>query len=181
MLRRQRRPTVLVTHDVLDAVVLADRVLVLLDGRVVEQGPTRDVLSRPREPFTARLAGLNLLPGTADEDGLVFDGTPLRGRTAEPLTTGDPAAAVFAPAAVAVHRDRPGGSPRNALAVRLSSLEPRGDVVRVRGAVGDRSLAADVTPAAVADLRLEPGEEVWFAVKAAEVAIHPLFGGSSGA
>ncbi|RKT83746.1 molybdate transport system ATP-binding protein [Saccharopolyspora antimicrobica] len=181
VLGRQEKPTVLVTHDVLDAVVLADRLVVLLDGCIVEQGPTREVLSRPKEPFTARVAGLNLVPGVARENGVEFGETVLSGRIAEDVDQGRPAAAVFAPAAVAVHREPPGGSPRNALRVRLAGLEPRGDVVRVRGVVRDCSLAADITPAAVADLRLSPGDEVWLAVKAAEVAIHPLSGGSSGA
>lgn len=206
VLRRQQRPTVLVTHDVLDAVVLADELVVLLDGRIVEAGPTRQVLSRPREAFTARIAGLNLLPGVAADGGLELVGgttasvamepgsgaaggaegqdgaaVALHGRVAEPLEAGEPAAAVFAPSAVAVHRDRPHGSPRNTIPVRLTGLEPRGDVVRVRGAVRDCPLAADVTPAAVADLSLVPGDEVWFVVKAAEVAIHPVSGGSSGA
>lgn len=181
VLRRQPGPTVLVTHDVLDAVVLADRLVVLLDGRVVEQGPTREVLSRPKEPFTARVAGLNLVPGVALDHGVEFGDTVLSGRVAEDMAQGEAAAAVFAPSAVAVHREPPGGSPRNALRVRLAGLEPRGDVVRVRGVVRDCWLAADITPAAVADLQLVPDDEVWFAVKAAEVAVHPLSGGSSGA
>lgn len=181
VLRQQGKPTVLVTHDVLDAVVLADRLVVLLDGSVVEQGPTRDVLARPREAFTARVAGLNLLPGTAREDGIAFGDIVVSGRVAEPVDGAEPAAAVFAPTAVAVHREPPRGSPRNAIPVRLAALEPRGDVVRVRGVVRGCSLAADVTPAAVADLGLVPDEEVWFVVKAAEVAIHPVSGGSSGA
>ncbi|WP_344684044.1 TOBE domain-containing protein [Saccharopolyspora taberi] len=181
VLQHQEHPTVLVTHDVLDAVVLADRLVVLLDGRIVEQGPTREVLARPREAFTARIAGLNLLPGTAAAGALALGDITLTGHVAEPLDEGEPAAAVFAPAAVAVHRELPGGSPRNAIPVQVTGLEPRGDVVRVRGSVGDCAPAADVTPAAVADLALAPGERVWFVVKAAEVAIHPLSGGSSGA
>ncbi|MGP4019393.1 sulfate/molybdate ABC transporter ATP-binding protein [Saccharopolyspora sp. 5N708] len=181
VLRRQEKPTVLVTHDVLDAVVLADRLVVLLDGRIVEQGPTRDVLARPKEAFTARVAGLNLVPGVAAADGVSFGDNTISGRIVEAVEPGEAAAAVFAPAAVAVHRERPHGSPRNAIPVRLAALEPRGDVVRVRGVVRACSLAADVTPAAVADLGLTPDDEVWFVVKAAEVAIHPVSGGSSGA
>ncbi|MEB3369276.1 sulfate/molybdate ABC transporter ATP-binding protein [Saccharopolyspora mangrovi] len=182
VLRRQEMPTVLVTHDVLDAVVLADRLLVLQDGRVVEQGPTSDVLSRPREAFTARLAGLNLLAGTAIDGGVRIGEEIISGRIAEELQAREPAAAVFAPAVVAVHRERPHGSPRNALPVTVSALEPRGDVVRVRATgPSEAGLAADVTPAAVADLGLSAGEEVWFVIKATEVAIHPVSGGSSGA
>ncbi|MFC7341248.1 sulfate/molybdate ABC transporter ATP-binding protein [Saccharopolyspora griseoalba] len=181
VLRGQRTPTVLVTHDVLDAVVLADRLLVLLDGEIVEQGPTREVLARPREPFTARIAGLNLLAGEAVEDGVAVGEHRISGRAVEEVVPGEAAAAVFAPSAVAVHRERPGGSPRNALRGRVSALEPRGDVVRVRGVLPDGAIAADVTPAAVAELGVTSNDEVWFAVKAAEVAIHPVSGGSSGA
>ncbi|TDC99144.1 ATP-binding cassette domain-containing protein [Saccharopolyspora terrae] len=182
VLRRQEMPTVLVTHDVLDAVVLADRLLVLQDGRVVERGPTSEVLSRPREAFTARLAGLNLLTGTAIDGGVLIGEEIISGRVVEELQAREPAGAVFAPSAVAVHRQRPHGSPRNALPVRVAALEPRGDVVRVR-ATGPSAagLAADVTPAAVAELGISAGEEVWFVIKATEVAIHPVSGGSSGA
>ncbi|MGH3929319.1 MAG: sulfate/molybdate ABC transporter ATP-binding protein, partial [Pseudonocardiaceae bacterium] len=64
------RLTVVVTHQVIDALVLADRVLVLDGGHVVEQGPTLDVLTRPRSAFAARLAGLNMVSGTATVNGL---------------------------------------------------------------------------------------------------------------
>lgn len=179
VLQAQERPTVLVTHDVLDAVVLADQVLVLAEGSTVEQGPTRDVLARPKAAFTARIAGLNLITGVvADGAVVVRDGdVPIRGRIAEPVEDGLPAAAVFAPSAVSVHRERPSGSPRNALPVRLTGLEPRGDVVRVRGEVGGTALAADITPSAVADLGLNADDQVWFVVKATEVAMHPVPGG----
>ena len=182
VLRRQEMPTVLVTHDVLDAVVLADRLLVLQDGQVVEQGPTSEVLSRPREAFTARLAGLNLLTGTSIDGGVQVGEEVISGRVVEEMTAREPGGAVFAPAAVAVHRERPSGSPRNALPVRIAALEPRGDVVRVRATgPSGTGLSADVTPAAVAELGISAGEEVWFVIKATEVAIHPVSGGSSGA
>ena len=175
----------LVTHDVLDALVLADRVLVLTAGREVESGPTREVLARPRTPFTARIAGLNLVAGRRCPQGLCTpDGVVVSG-LADPLDEGEPAVAVFPPSAVAVFREEPHGSPRNVFPVRLAAIEPRGDVVRLRAAarpVGPpgrpgapatgSGLAADVTPAAVADLAAEPGADMWFAVKATEVAIH---------
>lgn len=179
VLRDQAEPTVLVTHDVLDAVVLADRVLVLDQGHVVERGPTREVLARPRNPFTARIAGLNLIQGTARDGGLVREDIVISGRMAESTDEGEPAAAVFTPSVVAVHRHKPDGSPRNAIPVRLEAVEPRGDAVRLRAGGMGGTLAADVTPAAVADLELTVGTDVWFAVKATEVAIHPVSDGSS--
>ncbi|OLL74391.1 Molybdenum transport ATP-binding protein ModC [Pseudonocardia sp. Ae168_Ps1] len=173
-----KQTALLVTHDALDALVLADRVVVLDRGRIVEQGPARDVLARPRSPFSARIAGLDLVPGTADGDGIrTADGVELYGRAVE-VAYGEPAVAVFPPSAVSVHVDRPDGSPRNVFRVRVAALEPRGDAVRLRaaapagGPAWTDGLAADVTPAAVADLGVEPGHDVWFAVKATEVAVH---------
>jgi molybdate transport system ATP-binding protein len=182
VIRDAKQTAVLVTHSALDALVLADRVVVLTRGRVVEQGATRDVLGRPRSPFTARIAGLDLVPGTAcpeglrTADGMVVSGLH-NGDSVGPAD-GEPAVAVFPPSAVAVFAERPHGSPRNVLHVRLAAIEPHGDVVRLRaGAVSGGpewmdGLAADVTPAAVADLAAEPGAELWFAVKATEVGIH---------
>jgi molybdate transport system ATP-binding protein len=184
LLRRVVRATgqtaVLVTHSALDALVLADRVVVLGGGRVVEQGPVREVLARPRSSFTARIAGLDLVPGSACAEGLrTPDGIVVTGRS-DGLVEGEPAVAVFPPSAVAVFAQRPHGSPRNVLPVRVAAVEPHGDVVRLRAAaVPDGpawvdGLAADVTPAAVADLAAEPGVQLWFAVKATEVAIHAV-------
>ncbi|MBW0099919.1 ATP-binding cassette domain-containing protein [Pseudonocardia sp. KRD-184] len=178
VIRDAEQTAVLVTHSALDALVLADRVVVLTAGRVVEEGPVREVLARPRSAFTARIAGLDLVPGVRDAAGLrTPDGLLVSGR-AEGVEPGEAAVAVFPPSAVAVHATRPTGSPRNVLPVRLAAIEPRGDVVRLRaGAVPGgptwvEGLAADVTPEAVADLGVEPGDDLWFAVKATEVAIH---------
>jgi molybdate transport system ATP-binding protein len=175
------RTCVVVTHDVLDALLLADRVIVLEGGRVVEEGPTRDVLTRPRSAFAARLAGLNLVVGRWAGAGVVLDdGTVVAGRgSAEPLTDGAPVVAVFRPTAVAVYRSAPHGSPRNVVPVTVTAVEPIGDLVRIRaadrlaGSSGQTGLSADVTPTAAAELELVPGVEVFFSVKATEVDVYP--------
>jgi molybdate transport system ATP-binding protein len=163
------RLAVIVTHQVIDALVLADRVVVLDGGRVVEEGPTREVLTRPRSTFTARLAGLNLVGGTATAEGLRSeDGTQLFGLV-EPTVMGTEAVAVFSPGAVAVYVDPPKGSPRNVIRDRVEVIEPNGSLVRVRGVGG---IAADITPAAAVELGLRIGAGVWFVMKAAEVSIY---------
>jgi len=179
VLRAEKQTAVLVTHHVLDALVLADHVIVLSGGRVIERGRTRDVLTRPRSPFAARIAGLNLVSGTACAEGLrTPDGVVIAGRHGDSTAPGEPVVAVFPPAAVGVYREDPKGSPRNVVEVVLAAVEPHGDTLRLRAAP-DRArpwvdgLAADVTPAAVADLDAEPGSHLWFAVKATEVAITP--------
>lgn len=170
--------TIMVTHDLLDALLLADRIIVLDQGRVAEFGPTDDVLQHPKTRFTARVAGLNLVRGSfvdgavTDGHGLSVAGTLRDGVTAAP---GVRAAAVFAPSAVSIFREPPDGSPRNNLSVTVAELEPRGELVRVRS--DDHHghvLAADVTLRSVAELDLYPGREVTYSVKATGVTIYPL-------
>jgi len=165
------RTAIVVTHDVLDALLLADRVIVLEDGRVVERGASTEVLTRPRSAFAARIAGLNLVAGTW-RDGAVQAGNGRRiaGEAADPAPAdGAPAVAVFSPAAVAVFRSAPGGSPRNAFEVTVTELEPQHGHVRVRAG----ELSADVTAQSVAELDLAPGVPAVFAVKATEVSVYP--------
>jgi len=168
------RTVVLVTHDVLDALLLADRVVVLEQGRVVEEGVSAEVLSRPRSAFAARLAGLNLVAGAWTADGVRSDdGVLVHGLAADPApAVGDRVVASFRPHAVAVYRERVEGSPRNSFPVTVTGLEPLGDLVRVRATARGQGLAADVTVQSVAALELAAGQEVTFTVKATEVAVY---------
>ncbi|WP_404384552.1 ABC transporter ATP-binding protein [Knoellia locipacati] len=164
------RTTLVVTHDVLDAALLADRVAVMHAGRVVEEGETSRVLSRPTSDFGARFAGLNLVRGVASNGDLRMpDGRLLHGIAESPLVEGAPAAAVVSPSAVSVHLEAPHGSPRNSLRATVTDLEPHGQLVRVRTDL----LSADITPPAVAELGLRRGAAVVLAVKATEVHLHP--------
>ena len=166
------RSAVVVTHDVLDALLLADRVLVIEEGRVVESGVSAEVLARPRSAFAARIAGLNMLTGTW-RDGAVETtaGRRVAGDVGDqPVPAdGDAVVAVFPPAAVSVFRAAPGGSPRNAFEVTVTELEPQHGHVRVRAS----ELSADITAQAVAELDLAPGTPAIFAVKATEVSVYP--------
>jgi len=177
VLRDTGRTALLVTHDLIDALSLADRVVVLDAGRVVEDGPTRTVLSQPRSAFAARIAGVNLIAGTAEQHGLLTqDGTRLQGMLDPTCVIGQHAVAVFSPAAVAVHLTPPTGSPRNHLPVTVAELEARGEIIRVHAAGtvgGPGDLIADITAASAAGLELVPGKSVHFAVKATEVQIYP--------
>jgi len=165
------RTAIVVTHDPLDALLLADRVVVMEAGRVVEEGPSRDVLARPRSAFAGRLAGLNLVRGTW-HDGAVRSAELVAHGLVEgdAPADGEPAIAAFRPQAVAVYREDVHGSPRNTFPVTVTEVEPRGDLIRVHA----RDLAADVTVQAAADLELVEGSRVTFTVKATEVAVYGL-------
>lgn len=172
---------ILITHDLLDVFALADRVLVLESGRIAEVGPVADVLSAPRSHFGARIAGVNLVEGALDSDGSMRARSGARWHAARghELAVGGKAIAVFPPTAVAVYRDRPHGSPRNTVEVTVAELDLRGSAVLVRAREqpdGAPGLAAEITADAAAELRLAPGERVWFSVKAHEVTLYPAPG-----
>jgi molybdate transport system ATP-binding protein len=177
VLARDGRSAVLITHDLLDVLTLADRVLVLEAGRIVESGSAATVLAVPRSRFGARFAGVNLVGGTAEADGVLTTtwGTKWHGSPGPDVAAGEGAVALFNPAAVAVYRDKPHGSPRNTVEVTVAELDSRGPVIRVRADEqpdGAPGLAADITVESAAELRLAPGDRVYFSVKAQEVAVH---------
>lgn len=169
------RAAVIVTHDLLDAVLLADRVVVLDHGRVVEAGPTAEVIRHPRTPFTARIAGLTMITGTAESAGVRSAGGELvEGTARTDLGVGEPAIAVFSPSSVAVYAEVPRGSPRNSFAVTITELEPRDEQVRVRGQTATgQVMVADVTAPVVGELDLYPGGTTHFVVKATAVTLYP--------
>ncbi|MDX6742596.1 ABC transporter ATP-binding protein [Actinocorallia sp. A-T 12471] len=163
---------VLVTHDALDAMVLADRIVVIEDGRVVQEGAPGDVARRPRTDYVARLVGLNLYRGKAEGGQVDVGGLRLTVSEAEDEPLDGPAFVAFAPGAVALYRTRPDGSPRNLWEATVEGVERQGGTVRVLLG-GPLRAAADVTPAAVADLALRPGATVWASVKATETHAYP--------
>jgi len=177
VLARDGRSALLVTHDMLDVVTLADRVVVIESGVIVESGTSAGILAAPRSRFGARFAGVNLVGGRVDASATLVTewGTAWHGTAGGSLAVGSPAVAVFAPSAVAVYRDLPHGSPRNVVELVVAELDVQGPAVRVRSEAqpdGAPGLAADVTAESAADLRLAPGERVYFVVKSQEVALY---------
>ncbi|MGW3494525.1 ABC transporter ATP-binding protein [Streptomyces sp. NPDC001020] len=161
---------VLVTHDPLDAMVLADRLVVIERGRVVQEGSPADIARRPRTDYIAQLVGLNLYRGRADGHTVRLDSGAVIATTEE---LSGPVFVAFPPRAVTLYRDRPSGSSaRNLWRCEVAGLEIHGDQIRV-DLSGELSLAADLTTVAAAELGLHPGAPVWAAVKAAQTHAYP--------
>ncbi|GLH96637.1 ABC transporter ATP-binding protein [Phytohabitans aurantiacus] len=161
--------TLLVTHDPLDALVLADRLVIVEDGRVVQEGDAATITAQPRTDYVARLVGLNLYRGHATGHTVTLrDGFTL---TATDRLDGD-AFVAFPPSAVALHPHQPDGSPRNTWPATIAGIQRHGDNLRVQ-LDGPIVVAADITPAAAAHLHLAPGQTVWAAVKATETRAYP--------
>jgi molybdate transport system ATP-binding protein len=158
-----------VTHDPLEAAMLADRLVVMENGRLVQTGTPSEVTERPRSQYVADLVGVNLLRGQADHGSVrISDDSVIAAAAAE---SGD-VFAVIHPRAVALHLRRPEGSPRNAWPGRVSGVEMLGGRVRVR-VEGDVPLVAEVTPAAISDMQVAEGGEVWVSFKSTDVGVYP--------
>ncbi|MFE1441772.1 ABC transporter ATP-binding protein [Streptomyces sp. NPDC058739] len=156
---------VLVTHDPLDAMVLADRLVVVEDGRVVQEGTPSHIARHPRTDYIAQLVGLNLYRGQARGHTVRVDDGP--GITTTEDLTG-PVFVAFPPGAVTLHRDRPtGSSARNLWRCEVAGLETHGDQIRA-DLTGELPLTADLTTVAAAELGLHPGVTVWATVKATQ-------------
>ena len=158
-----------VTHDPLEAVALADRLVVMENGRLVQTGTPAEVTERPRSQYVADLVGVNLLKGAADHGSVRIPGGPVV--AAAGAESGE-VFAVIHPRAVAVYRTRPEGSPRNVWPGRASGIELIGDRVRVR-IDGEVPVVAEVTTAALKELDLDEGGEVWLSFKATDVGVYP--------
>jgi molybdate transport system ATP-binding protein len=170
-------PCVLVTHDPLEALVLADQLIVLEGGRVVQEGRPAQIARQPRTDYVAKLVGLNLYTGRADGSAVALAGggtfvVPDHGEHGDVLIAMRPSAVV-----VSSQRPQP-SSARNTWPAKVTGLTLLADRVRL-DLDGQPPALVDVTPAAVAELSLDPGSQVWLTVKATDLEVYS-HGGQGG-
>jgi len=162
-------PRLLITHDPTEAFLLADEIHVLEEGTVTQHGDADDIRLRPRTRYAADLAGSNLIRGTA-AGGLVDTGMHTV-HIADPQAGGE-VLLTIPPTAVAVHKTRPEGSPRNIWRTTVARMERLGTRVRLRTGP-PLPLTVELTEAARAEMALDNGTLVWVAVKATEIGVQP--------
>ena len=170
VLRAFDGPTLFVTHDPIEAVLIAHRIVVLEAGRVVQDATPAEITSRPVTPYVARLVGTNLYSGRATAGEVALDSG---GVLAVPGTAAGRVLVALRPSAITVHPEPPGpSSARNTWRATVTALTALGDRVRL---TVDRppSTHVDVTAQAVAELDLRPGREVWLAAKATDLISYP--------
>jgi molybdate transport system ATP-binding protein len=165
-------PVILVTHDFEDAATLADRVGVVVDGRLLQVGTPSELVAAPRDPFVARFTGANLVPGAATPDprGLTEVVLDAGGTMWSADTVSGRVALTVYPWEVALSRDVPDDSAVNHLRAPIARITPLGN--RARVAVGP--LVAEVTTASVERLALRVGEPVVASFKATAARLLPL-------
>ena len=159
---------VLVTHDPVDAYTLADRVVIVEQGHVVQDGTFVEIAAHPRSAYVAELVGVNLLTGSMMGGIFAVDGGATLVVAAEDVDGA--AIAVIRPQAVSLHANRPEGSMRNIWMATVIDVDHRAERVRVR-LQGPIQLTAEITAAAAEALRIKVGLQLWAAVKATEIAV----------
>jgi molybdate transport system ATP-binding protein len=173
--RRFAGVVVLVAHDPIDALTLADHVVVLERGEVTQGGTPDEVRRSPRSAYAADLVGVNLFEGALHplDDGaatLRTEDGDLTVAPAQPVPHATPALATLRPVDVSLHTSRPGGSPRNVMHGAITEITVDGDRARVRVATSP-PLIAELTSGSVARLGLSVGNDVWASFKAVEVSL----------
>ena len=195
--------TLLVSHDIAEVLALASHMIVMGDGRVVEEGEPARVLASPSSVFAARLAGLNIVAGpivtrpgmvgvSVGEDELWaadlsgFDSADAgrvdvaSGDAADDVASGGSnqggrVALTFPPEAVALSREESHASPRSVLPGVASGIDVDGSLVSVRVALAEGvSVTSSVTASAWSDLGLGVGDSLWVSVKATQVRAIPV-------
>jgi ABC-type Fe3+/spermidine/putrescine transport system ATPase subunit len=165
--------TLLVTHDPVDAATLANRVVALDDGRVVQDATPADLARAPRTAWLAGWMGLNAFPGRAMARGVELAAGGRLVAAELPAAEMAEVLAVVPAHAVTLSRTRPSGSARNTWPVVVRELVATGSRMRIR-CDGAPAVVAEVTVEAVADLGLAEGVQAWASAKATEVTVVPL-------
>jgi molybdenum ABC transporter ATP-binding protein len=164
LLRELRLPAILVTHDFVDAAAVADRIAVLVEGRVVQDGSAEELIARPANAFVAELAGGNLVQGMAHlrRDGL----TEVVLESGDVIVSSDiavgPVGVVIHPWEISIARAEPEDSAQNHIRARIESIVPIGNRRRVR--IGP--VTAEITAASADELGLEESQIVVATFKA---------------
>jgi molybdate transport system ATP-binding protein len=168
VLRDSRSANVLVTHDLLDAVALAQRMIVIEDGGIVQTGTPAEVTARPRSRYVADLTGVNLLRGTGRGTSIDLENGS---QVATAASSAGAVLAVIQPAAVSVSREHPQTSDANIWHGSIGAVDLLGDRVRVR-IEGANVITAEVTPHVVDQLKLDDGGELWASFAASAVTAY---------
>ena len=186
-LRRQlRMPVVLVTHDLDEAIMLADRMTVLHRGRTLQSGPPLEIMARPDTPEVARLVDLrNMFDGVVAEHRadsgvtlVAWAGYRLEARLQPAYGAGQPITWAIPSASVILHRrDRPSrGERENPVPGVVTEFVPLGEnasvAVRVDGAP-DLPLSMTIPTHVAKRNRIGIGERVTVSLLAEAIHLMP--------
>lgn len=158
--RRVGLTTIYVTHDQEEALSLADRIIVMKDGRIVQQGGPQDLYHNPAGSFVARFMGkVNLLPVSGESSAAVAADVEASG------STGTRGYYFFRPEDTILSRTRPGSQDFFSVPMTISTVEYVGSHYIVEGGKNGNSLRAYISEKDFQGLTIRAGDsECWFSV-----------------
>ncbi len=160
-------PSLVVTHAYEEAAALAERIIVVESGRVLQEGSPQQLLDAPASRFVADFAGINYLPGTGDGRSVRLDNGQ-RVSTVDPVH--GPVAALVAPWDITLSLSEPEqASALNHIRGRVGQVTVLGN--RARVSLGD--LTAEVTPESVQRLGIHLGDPLVATWKATSTRVVP--------
>lgn len=174
-------PTLLVTHDYADALVFRERIVILVDGKVVQDGSHADLLAHPRSRFVADFTGVNFFEGRLEAHEpdrlarIAVEGGIAVYVPGEHLPPG-PVGLALRPWEITLSPGPPAGSARNVLPGRVREVLPLGGRVRVMLGIGPDGavpLVAEITAEAQASLDCRIGQDLYASFKASAVSVAP--------
>ena len=175
-------PAIFVTHDHIDARVLANRIAVIKDGTIVQQGTTAEVFERPRNAFVAAFVGFeNVLTGeVVDRDGdgirVAIGSRVICSRTAGSLERGRRVVACIRAEDVKLHlgvpRPKDHASGTNQLEGRIVAITNLGPLTKVSLDCGFE-LCAYVMSGQLRDAGFAVGADAQAAIDATAVHVMP--------
>jgi len=180
VLRSFEGPRLLVTHEPVEAMTLADRIAVIEEGVITQTGTPAEIRETPRTSYAAELVGQNLFSGRLEHDDggtgrVVTDEGEIVVAWPAGFEAGNSVLALLPPTDVSIHLQRPEGSPRNVLEGRITSVSAPAEGDRARIRIGSSPpVVADITVGSLSRMGLREGDHVWASFKAVEVGVLPL-------
>ncbi len=163
-----------VTHDFEDVWTLANRVVVIRRGEVMQTGDPESVFKRPSPDFVAEFLGTNVLKGKvkALEGKLtVIEAEGLEIYSSDPAEPGEDIAVSIRPEEIILARETVESSARNILRGNVTGVFKKEHLVVVEVKMGNAEIKAVITPTSCEMLGLEPGRETYAVFKASNARI----------
>lgn len=163
-----------VTHDFEDVWALANHVVVIRKGEVMQAGDPESVFRRPSPDFVAEFLGTNMLKGKvkALEGKLtVVETESLEIYSSDPAVPGEEVAVSIRPEEIILARGAVESSARNILKGKVSGIFKKEHTVMAEVQIGDAEIKAVVTPTSCEMLDLQQGKEIYAVFKASNTRI----------
>ena len=174
--RRLNVTTIMVTHDQEEALIMADRIVVMNHGVIEQIGTPQEIYRHPASVFVANFVGaMNFVAGRSPGSGLVrCGGVDLASAEAHGFAPGSDITVAIRPEDIAVRNLPPGGS--NVFDARIVEMEFLGAFFRATLATGlgeTADLKADFSINAVRDLDLKPGQTISVRLPPDRLVVYP--------